>query len=790
MKRNSPLKLWYQEPAGQEWTRALPIGCGKLGAMVFGNIVSERIQLNEDSLWNGGPRDRNNPSTREALPVIRQLLQAGRLAEAHALVNDAMAGIPDSMRCYEPLADLLVEFEHPGVPLSSSAGTARFDESQVGNYRRELDLETATVRVQYETHGHRYEREHIASAVENCIIIRYTAHTPGTLSLRLRLERGPRDSYSSRYADSSRGVEDHGVLIKGAAGGEQGVRFVCGLRSRVEGGRVRVIGETLKVEGADTVTLVLTAATSFREADPEAYVLQRSAEALQRDWSQLCAEHRKDYASLFDRVALELGTSAEVAAAALLPTDQRLLRQRQGQMDPDLAALYFNFGRYLLIASSRPGSLPANLQGVWNTDFQPSWGSKYTININLEMNYWAAEAANLPECHEPLFDLIGRVAENGRRTAEVMYGCRGFVAHHNTDIWADTCPTDRNLVASYWPMGGGWLALHLWQHYAYGHDLEFLRKAWPVLREASRFYLDFLVENEKGQLIIVPGCSPENSYRLPNGEVGVLSAGCAMDSSILEMLFRFTGEAARILNCESDLVKELEQARARLPRPAIGKNGRLLEWMEEYEEIDLQHRHVSHGFAAHPGDQISPRRTPELAVAFKNTLRSRGDEGTGWCMAWKSCFWARMGDGDKAHQLLLNLLQPVENDPTIDKNNTFLGGGSYPNLFCAHPPFQIDGNFGGTAAILEMLLQSHETKDGWPILHILPALPSAWSEGRVSGLRAQGGFTLSFSWKLGVLDGVEIRATTGGACLLEYQQYSRQLELTQGQSLTLSGDLK
>lgn len=763
--------LCYEEPAGQDWNRALPIGSGRLGAMVFGNVIDERIQLNEDSVWNGGPRDRHNPDTQRMLPEIRQLLGEGHLAEAHALVNDAMAGVPDSMRCYEPLADLLIHFIHPDTSEAYSAEdmanadsyvVSRFDPGLLTCYRRELDLVTATASVEYVMAGHRFLRQHLASAVANAILIRLEAETPGELSLRLRLERGPRESYSTRPADTSQRVlENRGLLLQG----QTGVRFACCLGAVVEGGSQEIVGETMIIRGVDTVTLVIAAATSFRKEDPAQAAVDQAQAALEKGWPALLEEHVAEYRSYFDRVELEL----DEKPVSVLPTDQRLLRQREGQDDPALAALYFHFGRYLLISSSRPGSLPANLQGIWNQDFWPTWGSKYTLNINAQMNYWPAETANLADCHRPLFDLLGRLAESGSQTAEAMYGCRGFVVHHNTDLWADSCPTDRNLAASYWPLGGAWLALHLWEHYAFSSDITFLREAYPILREASRFFLDYLIEDAQGRLVISPSVSPENVYRLPNGEFGVLCQGCSMDAAILTLLFRATREAAQQCGLADAIVPELDVALGKLPLPAIGANGQLMEWLDDHEETDLQHRHISHAFAVYPGDLITPRRTPELATALEKTLRSRGDEGTGWCMAWKACMWARLGHGDKAHELLGNLLQPVSTGPVNDVDHSYEGGGSYPNLLCAHPPFQIDGNFGGTAAIIEMLLQSHErapvseNSGDLPVLHLLPALPSTWINGRFCGLRARGGFLVDAVWQDGRLIFYRITAPTGGS---------------------------
>jgi len=803
MKTNNPMKLWYDQPAGENWNRALPLGNGKLGAMVFGNVVSERIQLNEDSLWNGGPRDRNNPSTLEALPEIRKLLQEGRLAEVHAIANDALSGIPDSQRCYEPLADLLIRLEHGDVPvvipvgnLASADGNSvsSFDPLQFPSYRRELDLATAKAWVTYTLDGTDYVREHLASAVDNVISIRLTASKPGSISLRLRIERGPRESYSTRYADTVRAIDARGLLVSGRAGGEKGVRFDACLLSAQEGGNVKVIGETLVIQHADAVTLVLSAATSFRESDPAAYALEKARAAVEKNWEALAADHVREYSGYFDRVDLQLAGEKANNRAETQPTDRRLQRHGKRGGDPALEALYFQFGRYLLISSSRPGSMPANAMGIWNQDFWPAWGAKYTININVQMNYWPAEVCNLADCHQPLFDLLRRLVETGRETARIMYGCGGFVAHHNTDLWADSCPTDRNLGASHWRLGGAWLALHLWDHYDFGRDENFLRDAYPILKEASRFFLDDLITDAAGRLVVSPSCSPENTYSLPSGEAGVLCAGCSMDSQILDTLFRRTHRAAKVLGVDEELRNELESARQRLPRPAIGGKGQLMEWFEDHEELEPRHRHVSHAFALFPGDIISPRETPELSEALKVTLNTRGDEGTGWGMAWKTCLWARLGDGERAHRLLMNLLMPARQKPGSPWISC-VGGGSYPNLFCAHPPFQIDGNFGGTAAIAEMLLQSHGKRKNpvtgeWvPIIHLLPALPAAWKSGKVRGLRARGGFEIDITWHKGALIACQVRSTRENTCFVQYGETTRKVTVQKDILLSLKADL-
>jgi alpha-L-fucosidase 2 len=746
------LKLWYRKPAA-EWNEALPIGNGRLGGMVFGGTASDRVQLNEDSVWYGGFVDRNNPDALANLPAIRRLIFEGKIREAELLAARALSGTPESQRPYQTLGDLYIECGH--------------GEKESSGYSRELDLESATVTVRYTHLGIGYERQYFSSAADHLLIIRFTAEKKGSVSFAARLTRG-------RYLDGVRSVSGHTVRMWGSCGGD-GVRYCVSLRAVHEGGAVSTVGENLIVENADAATLLLDAETTFRAPDPEETSLRCVERAAVKAASELLDGHIGAYRRLFDRVELELGGTGPRCDARSLPTDERLERVRRGEADPGLVALYFHYGRYLLISCSRPGTLPANLQGLWNQEMLPPWDSKYTININTEMNYWPAEVCNLAECHEPLFDLIERMREHGRRTALAMYGCRGFAAHHNTDIWADTAPQDIWIPATYWPMGAAWLCLHLWEHYEYTPDIEFLRRVYPTLKEAAEFFLDFLVEDAEGRLVTCPSVSPENTYRLPNGETGSLCAGPSMDSQIIRALFDACIRAGRELGLEADgFSGALEEARAKLPEIRVGRHGQIREWADDYEEVEPGHRHISHLFALHPGNQIAMRRTPELAAAARRTLERRLSHGgghTGWSRAWIINLWARLEDGEKAHENVVALLQ----------KSTLI------NLFDNHPPFQIDGNFGGAAGIAEMLLQSHDGE-----IHILPALPSAWAHGRALGLRARGGVEVGFAWRGGRLQYLRARRFAGtpdNACTFRYRENSVRHVLEPGRVAFLDGDL-
>jgi alpha-L-fucosidase 2 len=740
-------RMWYKQPAPQ-WDHGIPIGNGRLGAMVFGGVTDEHLVLNEESVWSRNGEYADKPGGHAHIDEIRRLLFAGRFEDAEKLIGNKLLGerLPSGANCYQALADLHIHF--PGI-------------EKADGYIRELDLETAVSRTRFQSGDWKnrveYTRELFASAVDQAIYMRLSADKPGQLTCELNLAR----------PDGIPSIEVDGNDIHLYEHVGNGVNAHCRIRVVNAGGTVMAGDGTIKVHQADSVVLVITGATDYAGGDPARQTKLQLHKATERPYEDARADHIADYQTFYNRLYIDLGETE----AAKFATDERIDAMKRGADDPSLMALYVQFARYLLISSSRPGCMPANLQGIWVDGVNPPWNSDYHVNINIQMNYWIAEALNLADCHDPFFTFMERLLPNGRKTAKEMYGCDGFAAHHTTDAWLFTTGFGKPNYGM-WPMAGGWIASHFREHYLYGGDETFLReRAYPFMKAAAEFYLDYLCEHpDTGKLVSGPSISPENRFVAPDGTHAAVCMGPAMDHQIIHENFTACIEASRILGVDEEFRAKLEGALARLAPVEIGADGRILEWTDGVKEASPGHRHISHLFALHPGRQYTWQHTPEMMDAAKKVLETRlaaGGGHTGWSRSWIINFYARLLDGDTAHENLMLLFSK----------------SMMPTMLDSHPPFQIDGNFGGAAGIAEMLVQSHAGE-----LHLLPARPKAWPAGSVKGLRVRGGFTVDLSWKDGVLDNAVIHPGFQKTANVRYGDNIKSISTKSGASVTMNAE--